>query len=67
MANEITGYLCPSENTSQAECQYISVSVNGQLDYTQMAQFWGVAFTTVVALYLFCHCISLILKFVRNS
>lgn len=67
MANEITGYLCQTENSLKAECQYISVSVGGELDYTQMAQFWGVAFTTVVALYLFCHCISLILKFVRNS
>lgn len=67
MANEITGHICPAENTPLMQCQYVSISVEGQLDYTQMAQFWGVAFSTVVALYLFCHCISLVLKFVRNS
>jgi len=36
-------------------------------DYAQSAEFWGIAFTTVLFLWLFSHGIGHILKLVKNA
>lgn len=61
------GEIC---NKVTSECQSITLTLNfsaKNIDYSIAAQYWGLAFTSIIFLYLFSHCIGLILKFVRNS
>lgn len=63
----LIGEIC---NTVTNECQSVTLAMNFpaiSIDYSIAAQYWGVAFTSIIFLYLFSHCIGLILKFVRNS
>lgn len=68
---EVSGYICQSEGTPQSSCQYVTLKVDSnmpeEINYSDMAQFWGVAFTSVVALFLISHGIGMILKLVRSA
>ena len=72
---QITGYLCPATPSAKtADCQkmtvYVSELPNQQVftfDYGYMGQIWGLAFTSVLFLYLFCVGIGQILKLVKNA
>ena len=55
---------CKEVKLTFSEVPYQQIS---DIDYSLFSQYWGVAFTSVVALYLFSHCISLIIKFIRNA
>lgn len=66
-AGNLIGEIC---NIATNECQSVTLALNFPAtnnDYSIAAQYWGVAFTSIILLYLFSHCIGLILKFVRNS
>ena len=55
---------CKEVKLTFSEVPYQQLS---DIDYSLFAQYWVVAFTSVVALYLFAHCISLIIKLIRNA
>lgn len=42
-------------------------SQNPKVDFSQSASFWGIAFTSVLFLWLFSHGIGHILKLVKNA
>lgn len=67
----VTGEIC---NSKTSECQTLSITVSElpyqqppEIDYSISAQFWGVAFTSVLTLWLFSRGIGAILKLVRNA
>lgn len=71
---QITGYICPPPPIRASECQTIVVNVSelpnqqaSEFNYAYMGQIWGLAFTSVLFLYLFCLGIGQILKLVRNA
>lgn len=69
--NSVIGTLC---SQSGSECQTINLTINStiqesmpNIDYVVASQFWGVAFTTVISLYLFSLGIGTIIKFVKYA
>ena len=67
ISGDLIGEICNNKNN---ECQTVTLALNHPattIDYSIASQYWGVAFTSIIFLYLFSHCIGLILKFVRNS
>lgn len=68
---KVTGQICDGASN---HCQTITLTV-GELPYQQVpdieyavaAQYWGVAFTSVLMLWLFSRGIGAILKLVRNA
>jgi len=68
-SNSVIGTLC-----SESECQTINLTINStvqesmpNIDYIIASQFWGLAFTTVISLYLFSLGIGTIIKFVKYA
>lgn len=68
---QFQGEICsphePVENCKTIMLFDGSLAQQTQIDYTQSAQFWGVAFTSVLFLWLFSHGIGHILKLVKNA
>ncbi len=69
--NSIIGTLC---SESGAECQTINLTINStvqesmpHIDYIIASQYWGLAFTTVISLYLFSLRIGTIIKLVKHA
>lgn len=69
--NSVIGTLCSESGT---ECQAINLTINStiqesipNIDYITASQFWGLAFTTVISLYLFSLGIGTIIKFVKHA
>lgn len=69
---QITGEICSPLKPIE-DCQAVMLVVDNsqvqqaQIDYAQSAEFWGVAFTSVLFLWLFSHGIGHILKLVKNA
>jgi len=69
---KITGEICNPMKPVE-DCQAVMLVVDNsqaqqpQIDYAQSAEFWGVAFTSVLFLWLFSHGIGHILKLVKNA
>lgn len=67
----ITGQIC--DVPSGKNCQAITLSIESpyqpipQIDYAKAGLFWGLAFTSVIFLYLFSKGIGLILNMVKNA
>lgn len=69
--NSVIGTLCSQSGT---ECQTINLTIESvvhesipNIDYIIASQFWGLAFTTVISLYLFSLGIGTIIKFVKYA
>ncbi|MDX7990798.1 hypothetical protein [Xenorhabdus littoralis] len=69
--NTLTGALCHNQTKA---CQSMTLTCSevpypqlSSLDYSVAAQFWGVAFTSVIGLWLFSKGIGLIINMVRNA
>ncbi|EFB1458123.1 hypothetical protein IM098_004806 [Escherichia coli] len=67
----ITGTIC---NKATNDCQSVMLTVSElpyqqppDVDYSVAAQYWGVAFTSVIFLWLFSRGIGMILKLVKNA
>lgn len=67
---EITGEVCDKVSSAcysvLLNIPELSYQQGSIIDYSVSAQYWGVAFTSTLSLYLFSHGIGLVLKFVRN-
>ncbi len=70
-SNSLIGTLCFKSGT---ECQTINLTINStiqesmpHIDYIIASQYWGLAFTTVISLYLFSLGIGTIIKFVKHA
>lgn len=74
----ITGNHCElsKSNSKLTDCVAVHYEIQDlkssytelpNLDYTELAQIWGLAFTSVLTLWLFSHGIGQILKMVRNG
>lgn len=68
---KVTGQICDGASNN---CQTITLTVgelpyqqSPDIDYSVAAQYWGVAFTSVLMLWLFSRGIGAILKLVRNA
>lgn len=69
--NSVIGTLCSESGT---ECQTINLTINStvqesmpHIDYTIASQYWGLAFTTVISLYLFSLGIGTVIKFIKHA
>lgn len=69
--NLVIGTLCSESGT---ECQSINLTINStvqesmpHIDYIIASQYWGLAFTTVISLYLFSLGLGAIIKFVKHA
>ncbi|MEX6283871.1 hypothetical protein AB6F89_11435 [Providencia hangzhouensis] len=69
--NSVIGTLCSESGT---ECQTINLTINStvqesipNIDYIIASQYWGLAFTSVISLYLFSLGIGTIIKLVKHA
>ncbi|MEX0447812.1 hypothetical protein [Xenorhabdus sp. SGI246] len=69
--NTITGSLCHSQTN---DCQSIMLTLSempypqrSDMDYAVAAQFWGVAFNSVIGLWLFAKGLGVIINMIRNA
>ncbi|MEA3773438.1 hypothetical protein VBK73_22880 [Enterobacter hormaechei] len=63
---DITGTVCDAAQI----CQQISLTLTGNapdsIDYAYLGKVWGVAFTSVISLYLFSLGVGTVLRFIKN-
>lgn len=63
---DITGTLCDAAQI----CQQVSLTLSGETpnitNYSYLGKVWGLAFTSVMSLYLFSLGIGTVLRFIKN-
>ena len=66
---KVLGVICSQKQID--ECQTIQLSVDDSQqqppDYSQLGEVWGLAFSSVLFLWLFSHGIGYVLKMVKNG
>ncbi|MEG0488066.1 MAG: hypothetical protein RR575_09035 [Acinetobacter sp.] len=71
MPSVITGEVCPKNSI---DCHEITLKIHAgsieqlpEYDYSALAEYWMVAFSSVLMLYLFSLGIGHVLKFIKNA
>ncbi|QHJ59369.1 hypothetical protein GUU82_24595 (plasmid) [Escherichia coli] len=63
---DISGTLCDAAQI----CQQVSLTLTGEApkitDYSYLGKVWGLAFSSVMSLYLFSLGIGTVLRFIKN-
>lgn len=72
MDNKLTGTIC---NVTDKACQSVDLPLSelsvsfsyGNIDFSVSAEYWAFAFSSVLGLWLFSHCVGLVINFLRSA
>jgi len=64
---QVTGSICDAANNCQQVVLNISEQLSSGYDYAYLGKVWGVAFTSVLMLYLFSLGIGQVIRLVKNA
>lgn len=66
---KISGVICSQKQIDDCRSIQLSIDNSQQLspDYSQLGEVWGLAFSSVLFLWLFSHGIGHVLKLVKNG
>ena len=64
---DIAGTICDAANSCQQIKLIFSGNPSGITDYSYLGKVWGIAFTSVMSLYLFSLGVGQVLRLIKNS
>ena len=63
---DITGTVCDAAQVRQQISLTLTGNAPDSIDYAYLGKVWGVAFTSVISLYLFSLGVGTVLRFIKN-